>query len=162
VADAQDPGPAPNGALVFVRPGPAGQELVRRGADGSEEVLVAARGFASLAAPRVSPDGQTVAFSAVGDGPLAGRPARAPFLRFGAPVAHAHGDPWDIWRVALAGGGLERVYKLAEDEPTAAWDPTGRFLAVLGVTGLYVLPVHGGGPIRLEYVGGIGGVDWTS
>ena len=52
--------------------------------------------------------------------------------------------------------------KLAEDEPTVAWGDGGRYLAVSGGTGVYIIDVNTGQPIQLTKVGGFGGIDWTT
>ncbi|HLI26829.1 MAG TPA: hypothetical protein VKZ60_07160 [Chloroflexota bacterium] len=171
VEDAEGPTMASTGAIAFVRTTRTGQQLVVREPEGSERVLVPERSFTSLAAPRFSHDGRRVAFVAVGEGPQVG--AAAPSwaldprhalaaLRAGLapPVALAHGEPWDIWLAEL-GGGVRRVNKLGEDEPTVAWSADDRYLAVSGGTGVYVLDVASGQATQLTKVGGFGGIDWT-
>jgi Tol biopolymer transport system component len=159
--DADGPTLAPDGSLAFVRNTRAGRELVLLPAGGGERVLVAERTFFSVAAPRFSPDGQRIAFTAVGDGPkLGGSGPRLGDLGLGPRTAFAHGEPWDIW-VSDLRGEIRRVSKLAEDEPTVAWGEGGRYLAVSGGTGVYIVDVSTGQPVQLAKVGGFGGIDWT-
>jgi Tol biopolymer transport system component len=180
--DAEGPTLAPDGGLAFVRTTRAGQELVLLEPGGTERRLVPERTFVSLAAPRFSPDGKRVAFTAVGEGPKVGGSAAgadlaargsdrgaAGFLAdvmgrlaaaVGPRVAYAHGEPAYIWVVEV-GGATRRVGNLAEDEPTVAWSDGGQFLAVSGGTGVYVLDVGSGEASQLTKVGGFGGIDWT-
>jgi dipeptidyl aminopeptidase/acylaminoacyl peptidase len=169
--DAEGPSMAPSGAIAFVRTTRTGQQLVVREPGGAERVLVAERSFVSLAAPRFSRDGKRLAFVAVGEGPQVGAvappwaldPRRAlTALRdaLGPRPALAHGEPWDIWLAEL-GGGVRRVNKLAEDEPTVAWSADDRYLAVSGGTGVYIIEVASGQATQLTRAGGFGGIDWT-
>jgi hypothetical protein len=127
-----------------------------------------------MAALRFPRYGHRIAFVAVGDGPQTSWRAPAigpilgersadrgwPGLPLGPAVAHAHGEPWDIW-VAEIGGGVRRVNKLGEDEPTVAWNEDDRYLAVSGGTGVYVLEVANGQASQVAKAGGFGGIDWT-
>lgn len=169
IEDAEGPTQAPSGALAFVRTTRTGQQLVLRDPGGGERVLVPERSFLNLAAPRFSRDGQRIAFPAVGPGPQVGqRPAGEPLAGlaawlpwpFGAAVAYAHGEPWDIW-VAEVSGGVRRLSELKEDEPTVAWSEDDRYLAVSGGTGVYIMDAQSGQTTQLAKVGGFGGIDWT-
>ncbi|HWP29715.1 MAG TPA: hypothetical protein VFB73_07595 [Chloroflexota bacterium] len=159
-ADAEGPTQAPDGYLAFVRTTRAGQQLVLRDPGGAERVLIGERSFLSLAAPRFAPDGQRIAFAAVGEGPKSGNAPRPLQLRLGPPTAYAHGEPWDIWLVDRA-GALRQLAKLAEDEPTVAWDRSGQYLAVSGGTGVYIVDSATGQSFQLAKAGGFGGIDWT-
>jgi Tol biopolymer transport system component len=159
-SDALDAVLAVDGTTTFVRRSSTSDELVVLRPDGTERVLVPPGSFVSLAAPRFSPDGQWIAFAAVSAGLQRGERLRGPTFRFGPAVAYAHGLPWDIWLVDLS-GNIRLVNKLAEDDPTLAWSPDGRYLAVSGETGVYVIQVSNGQVNRLANVGGFGGIDWT-
>ena len=171
IEEAEAPTAAPTGALAFIRTTRTGQQLVVRDPSGNERVLLPERSFVSIAAPRFAHDGQRIAFVAVGEGPQVGE--RVPtlaldprrwLLALGAAVgprtAEAHGEPWDIW-LAEIGGGVRRVNKLAEDEPTVAWSADDRYLAVSGGTGVYIIDVASGQATQLTKAGGFGGIDWT-
>jgi Tol biopolymer transport system component len=173
--DAEGPTLAPDGSLAFVRTSAGGsQQLVLLEPSGTERVLVPERMFVSLAAPRFSPDGKRIAFTAVGDGPKGGGPAPARedrilswsavvgavSSRLETRIAYAHGAPAKVW-VAEVGGGVRGVGNLAEDEPTLAWSEDGRYLAVSGSGGVYIVDVASGYPHELAKLGGVGGIDWT-
>jgi hypothetical protein len=181
-SDAEGATLAADGNLAFVRTTRAGQQLVLVDSSGAERVLIADRTFVSLAAPRFSPDGKRIAFTAVGEGPKAGSrwPSRAmpdaAHIRFPptlgsehlawltgalAPgVAYAHGEPAYVWVVEL-NGDIRRMGTLREDEPTVAWHEGGQHLAVSGGTGVYVIDVTTGSATKVSAVGGFGGIDWT-
>src|SRR5262249_7592019 len=128
-SDALDAALAADGTMTFVRRSSTSGELVVLLSGGTERGLGPPGSFQSLAAPRFSPDGQWVAFAAVTAGLQRGEQLGGPTFLFGPAVAYAHGLPWDIWLVDLS-GGLKLVNKLAEDDPTLAWSPDGRYLAV--------------------------------
>ena len=82
-------------------------------------------------------------------------------MGFLAPrVAHAHGLPWSIWLTDRQ-GQVKRIGSLEEDEPTVAWSPDGRHLAVSGGMGVHLLEVEHGRATELLTQGGFGGIDWT-
>lgn len=181
------PAPLPDeSAVVFVRNERSGMALWRQAlnAAGDACVLLPSSVFPLIGQPRVSPDGQQVAFG--GSGPASGtelrgtcapadrltgaeRPSRAAvelpslldLLGLTARPAYAHGPPWDIWTVRSDGTGLRRLAALQEDEPTVAWSPTGQHVAILGASALYVVDAQGGTPRKLIDQGGYGGMDWV-
>jgi Tol biopolymer transport system component len=171
--DAEGPTMAPDGSVAFVRTTRSGQQLILLDPAGTEKVLVDERAFISLAAPRFSPDGKRIGFTAVGDGPRTGAPS-APHRPAGGlaaaldllstvvgpTIAWAHGAPATIW-VADVSGGVRRLGTLTEDEPTLAWSADGRFMAVSGGTGVYVVDATSGQATQLQQIGGFGGIDWT-
>ncbi len=104
--------------------------------------------FQLLAAPRFAPDSQRIAFVAVPAIalPPAGRTDRSigQFLaRMGPGTAYAHGVPWDLWLVNADGSGLRRLTDLEEDSPVPAWSPDGRWIALSGELGLYLVDAEG-------------------
>lgn len=161
--DARMPTPHPDGgSLAFVRWGVTESLVARSLRDDSELAIVDIPSFLAIAAPRFSPDGAWIAFSAVGD-----ISARRPFhvlggARLGSAVARPqrHGFPWEIWRVRPDGSELTRLTELGEDEPTVAWSPDGRTLAVFGGLGLTLVDVTGADPPRALANGGTGGIGW--
>jgi Tol biopolymer transport system component len=158
--DAEGPTMAPDGSLAFVRTTRSGQQLVVLEPGGTERVLAAERSFLNLAAPRYSPDGTRIAFTAVGEGPKTGSRPGGLGWSFGPSIAYAHGEPWDIW-MAESDGKLRLASKLTEDEPMVGWSPDGRYLAASGGTGVYVIEAAGGQTTQLGKQGGFGGIDWT-
>jgi Tol biopolymer transport system component len=80
-----------------------------------------------------------------------------PFVR----VASAHGPPWDLWEVRLDGSGLRRLTELAEDDPSIAWSPDGRWLAFQGGTGVYLVEAATTALHQISETVGFGGIDWT-
>ncbi|HEY3108227.1 MAG TPA: hypothetical protein VGL23_05710 [Chloroflexota bacterium] len=136
--------------------------------DGDERVLVPAGRLPTLIAPRFSPDGATVVFSAVTPAPPRRGAARA-----SAPLewlerlvvatpAYAHGVPWEVWSVPTEGGELRQLTTLAEDRPAAAWSPDGRRLLVRGEEALYLLHVASGAIETVERDGSNTGIDWRA
>jgi Tol biopolymer transport system component len=131
-------------------------------ADGRDpRVVLADTRFNSLAFPRFSPTEDKIAFAAVG-GPV-GPASRqgAQHLPLVPSVALAHGLPWDLWEIRTDGSGLRRLTDLAEDDPSIAWSPDGRWLAFQGGSGVYLVDV---GPSTLYQISdavGFGGIDWT-
>ncbi len=182
-ADAAFPSASVDGrSLAFVFDDGNGQSLRVGTVDGdAPRDIVPATAFRSLMGPRFSPDGTWIAFVAVGPGPAsgsgpAGRPSPSPkpgssidpptrptglAAWFSVPVAEAHGDPWNIWRVRPDGSELQRVTPMQEDEPLLAWSRDGNWLAVHGAGGLWLLDVRNPAaePRRLAD-GTIGGIDW--
>jgi Tol biopolymer transport system component len=138
-------------------------------AGGEPKTLVRADRFAGLLAPRFSPDGQTIAFSAASMPTGAGAPqpkASGPLDRLReliAPAtAYAHGLPWEIWTVPTAGGDLRQLTLIQEDTPQAAWSADGARMLVYGAGGLHRVEVGSAQTQTLSSNGGHGGMDWRS
>jgi len=153
----------PDGFTVaFVRWGVIESLVVRSLTTGVETAIVENDGFLAIASPRFSPDGAWIAFAAVGEA-MAWRKQ----LWLGAPTWGAslsmpvrHGFSWEIWRVRPDGSDLERLTELGEDEPTVAWSPDGRALAVHGGLGLTIIDISNVGPPRQVGPGGFGSIGW--
>jgi hypothetical protein len=178
VQEAEWPAPTPDGArLAFVRRGARGDALWLANLDGSEaHELIPPDRFLSLAYPRVSPDGRRVVVAATvelpslplptlpgGLGPTVGpAPGRGPRLASAGQLRRpgGHGLPWDLWSVALDGSDLQRLTQWYEDDPSLAWSPDGRWLAVLGGSGLRVLAVASGDSSWLRREPAFGAIDW--
>jgi Tol biopolymer transport system component len=131
-------------------------------ADGrNARALLDDRRFISLAFPRFSPDGRRLAFAAVG-GPAAIRREIGGLLPFLQPsVVGAHGLPWDLWEIGVDGSGLRRLTELAEDDPSVAYSPDGRWLAFQGGSGVYLIDATTTALYRISDSVGFGGMDWT-
>jgi Tol biopolymer transport system component len=115
--------------------------------------------FVSLAFPRFSPSGDRIAFAGVG-GPNVRRGVGGllPILQ---GVASAHGLPWDLWEVRVDGNGLRRLTELAEDDPSIAWSPDGRWIAFQGGSGVYLIEAATTSLHHISMTVGFGGMDWT-
>jgi Tol biopolymer transport system component len=168
--DGRSPGAAPDGrTLAYVGERGAGPSLRVVGADGAgDRELVPPGAFVALDAPRFSPDGETIAFAAAvpGRSMASDEHSAAPFARLGGlltpAAAFAHGDPWEIWTVRLAGGPPRRLTWIDEDSPTAAWSTDGARLLVQGEGGIHVVDVATGQSRRVSTAGAHGGIDWRT
>jgi Tol biopolymer transport system component len=159
-------------SLAFMYDDGSGQALRVGSVDGGDaREIVAATGFRGLMGPRFSPDGQWIAFVAVGPGPTgdaapgpAGASDRPRPTGIAAwltvPVASAHGEPWGIWKIRPDGRDLQPMTTLQEDEPLLAWSKDGAYLAVLGSGGLWIVDTRGTVEPRRIADGAIGGIDW--
>lgn len=165
---------SPDGKLLAcILTGRDGLSLVVAGANGQgQRTLVPAGMLEGLAAPRFSPDGKRIAFSAAA--PMPPVPTVTPFRRAATPLesllaprtAHAaprqHGLPMDIFVIPTEGGQARRLTLLGEDSPTVAWSPDGMRLAILAGGGVYSLTVDGSDLSSIDQKGGHGSIDWRS
>ena len=119
------------------------RRLTLSAADGSNPRLLAPEDqFQALHTPRLSPDGQWVAFAATNPGgwtPIAWFPALG-------PLARANGVPWDIYLVATGGGPARRLTQVQADLPVVAWGRDSRQIAFLTEVGLYLTDIDGSAP----------------
>ncbi len=60
------------------------------------------------------------------------------------------------------GSGLQRLTALYEDQPIPAWSPDGRWIAILGGGGLYLVRVDGTVLVKRSGTGGAGSVVWAA
>jgi len=130
------------------------QSLALADIDGShqQKLLSNQKGFQGYFAPHLSPNGQQVAFAAVG-GPLE---APTPGARHSGPanslastllasMAHlfelqaagADGSPYQVWIANIDGSGLHTISSLREDLPFPLWQADGKAILFLGAAGLY-------------------------
>ena len=139
--------------------------------DGSDPHQVLGPGvFLKFFGLRLSPDGHSLLFAAIGTGNNYQAP-RAGLLEwlFHPAVAHADGEIYDLWTIDLDGRNLRRLTSLAEDLPISAWAPDGRHIVFLGggsaskaEAGLAVIDPDGSNLRRLTSIPGHRGVDWTA
>jgi Tol biopolymer transport system component len=147
----------------------AGPSLRRVKPDGSGDAEVEPPGdFASILAPRFSPDGATIAFAGaqLPRPPSAQPKAAGPLGRLAALIApgpaEAHGLPWEIWTVPAGGGQPKQLTIFAEDTPYPAWSADGGKLLVYAAGGLYLVEAGSGNTEALSSDGAHGGMDWRS
>ena len=78
----------------------------------------------------------------------------------GAPRSAGDGTPTDLFVVGSDGAGLRRMTTLAAGEAPGVWSPDGGKLAVLTHDSFFVAEPDGRNPVRSEFRGGLGAVDW--
>jgi TolB protein len=158
VSNAQSPSASPDGKhLAYLTRDANGvvSHLLIAGPDGSSpRELAADAKFTMVRAPRFSPDGNSLAFAAVG-GPTP-PPTRTASLFVG--VAEAHGTPWEIWTIRPDGTNLHRLTDEQEDSPTPAWSPDGRWIAFAGEIGTYLVDAAGRKTLCLTTIVSAGGL----
>lgn len=147
--------------LAYLAPGDAGAGALWIAApDGTAARTLALPEDMVPFAPRISPDGRTIAFAAPTDGAFSARPGSPwrrladalPFAphRAEAEARWAHGVPMEVWRLDLETRALTPLTSFAEDDPRSAWEPDGSALIVLATGGLYRVPLDGSGATRLD------------
>ncbi len=122
------------------------QKLMLAKSDGSgKRQLVGDNVYGIMYAPRLSPDGKWVVFSATNT-PLPPRSSFNPlrWLNIEPEVASAHVVPWDLYIVSTSGGAPTRLTKLDEDQPYPYWLDNST-LAFMGASGLYKVSIGGDG-----------------
>ena len=137
---------------------------------GAERLLTKPNTFQQMQAPAFSPDGQTIVVSAVVIPRAQATDSSAAFWSkvdhirgLLTPIrAEAHGNPWEIWIVPVAGGSPRQVTQIGEDEPVARWSADGGRLLVLGAGGLYVIDMRASVTYFASTEGGSLGLDWRS
>lgn len=131
--------------------------LARPDGEGARPVL-AEHGFAALQFPALSPDGQTIVFSA--DAPLTAAPRWWERL-LGVRRAHAHGAPLSLYVLEVQGGEVRALTDWPEDDIAAAWSPDGRWLVYQGGGALVLVDPEAGQAYRGPRTGGRGGLSWV-
>jgi hypothetical protein len=167
--NARNPTTAPNGALAWmaINAGTLGFQL-NYTADGSTvKTLVSDKDCWQISQPRLSPDGQWIAFSC--SGPKgAGSGGGGPFGLFGIanlsliPSASAHGLPWDPFVIKTDGTGLRRLAGLGSDEQAVAWSPDSQTVSLAYFDGVFDVPLAGGPLTRIMGGGDPGALDWKA
>jgi hypothetical protein len=85
-------------------------------------------------------------------------------LGLDAKPAQAHGLPWDLFLVPVAGGTPIRLTRLDEDQPYVTWTGNNT-INFMGVTGLYQFDIDANGfpttpPYKLHDGAPHGGLSW--
>jgi Tol biopolymer transport system component len=128
--------------------------------DGSQAKLVMPAGaFSAVDAPLFSPDGKTIAFSAVGGPQLPGLSWLDRLM--GVQIAEAHNVPSDWWRISVESGKPEQLTHINGTGMYADYAPDGQHLAFASITGLFVMRPDGSNLIQLINEGLGGSVSWT-
>jgi len=150
------------GQLAFVEAQRGDRLLVKDLDSGDTRVLVANDAFLAVAFPRFSPNGEWIAFAAVGEPTGLRPPSTASWSPFspGPGVAAAHGIPWDSWVVRLDSGELTRVSSFYDDDPAVAWSPDSRWIAMYAGESVNVIAVDGSAAYCVLSTGGYGGFEW--
>ena len=109
--------------------------------------------FGEYHAPRYSPDGRHIGFTASGGPDLPGATPVAhplsPLAPIGLSSAFAHGFPADLWLIDADGTALRRLTSVGEDMPTPAWLPDSSGLVFQGLRGIYLYQLATG---QLQFI----------
>ncbi|MGH2525026.1 MAG: TolB family protein, partial [Anaerolineales bacterium] len=150
-------------AYVAFDPTSFANELRVANADGTNPVaLLPAHTFEAVDAPLFSPDGSTLLFSAVGEGP----PPALSWLdqllgvRVASAAPLAHNVPSDWWSIPATGGTPQRLTRLYETGLFGSFAPDGDYFAFLSLTGLYVMRPDGSGITSLLNLEAFGTMEW--
>lgn len=108
--------------------------------------------FVAVDAHIFTPDGASIIFSAVGEGPSAPTATPAPALSWldrltgvkaanaaESAIPNAHNVPSDWWRISLNGGEPLRLTKIYDTGMYGSFSPDGKYVVFVAATGMYVM-----------------------
>lgn len=132
------------------------------------KLLLNENAFLALMAPRFSPDGQGILFSASGPprtalhalGDLPGRDCVPLVLCWLAEPAYADGLPWDLWVMSTDGARTEQLTSVGADSPWPAWSRDGKYVVFMDTSGMYIVDVAQRTITQLNLNAGHGVIDW--
>jgi Tol biopolymer transport system component len=132
------------------------------------QLLLNENAFMTIMAPRFSPDGQWILFSASGPprGPLhalnlsPARPCEPQFLCIFARPAYADGLPWDLWIISVDGKRAQQLTNVGADSPWPAWSHDGKYVAFMDTSGMYLVDLAQRTVTELNRNRGHGVFDW--
>lgn len=132
------------------------------------KLLLNDNAFLAIMAPRFSPDGQWILFSASGPPKTPLRASKLPSQRECEPFllcilaqpVYADGLPWDLWLISADGQRAKQVTNLGADSPWPAWSRDGKYIAFMDTTGMYAVEVSIHIITQLNQNAGHGVLDW--
>lgn len=112
--------------------------------------LLTSQDFYAWGSPAFSPDGATLAFAATG-GPNSALPSiKHGWVPPGTGIAEAHAAYWEIWTVHPDGTNRIQLTHESEDSPIPAWSPDGKWIAIAGEMGTYVIDATGTRTVQIS------------
>ena len=138
-------------------------------ADGQNaRLLLNENAFLAIMAPRFSPDGEGILFSASGPPrtPLhaldltPNRKCEPMLLCLFAKPAYADGLPWDLWSISVDGARAQQLTSVGADSPWPAWSRDGKHIVFMDTSGMYLVDVAQHTITQVNQNAGHGVLDW--
>jgi Tol biopolymer transport system component len=166
IVDAEQPNFSANGSrMTYLRFNmeTSTRSLWVANADGSEPMQsLPDTTFFDISNPRLSPNGEMVAFAGSGEMILGAESPRSFWARlFGVQPANAHGLPWDYYTMPAKGGEISKISSWGTDGAVLAWSRDGDNLALMHQGGLFVTGWNEPRLTLLTETPNHGGVDWA-
>ena len=133
----------PNNSTIVQTAGAMSPSAAADGVQGIKRILVFDLSSAiALHAPRLSPEGTQIVFSASGElktaSVLDGLGAVLAWMS--VPAVRAHGAPWELWAISIEDGQLTQLTRSELDGPWPTWwtQAGEQYLALLDASGIYL------------------------